>query len=574
MTWTLERPDRDHISTRSMKAFPPKPFRPVSFDRANQGKPCKSEFPLFRLPIELFHHVTPHISLHDLETLAFIDRDCRQLARSIQFSSVTFSFSDASLGLLDTLLAEISSLHPFHQTSPSASSSLSYTLGPCIRHVTVDLGPPLLDDSRLARFPHITAFGPGSTSIDDSCQRTQLSPQGIYLAALANAFVHAMPNLQSIDWECRVLLSLDMLDALFRSPAHQVNFTHVEWMSGEDDERSRRENLMEVDIVEEMLSSTALTLTRFSWKGRRSSSRNLSQGYLFKKDTPLFPSLRALTLQGVLMADESILDAFLSNRTRVQSLALDCPDRLTASFLKSRGYISREPPTFLFRCFTTSPTRIHRISTSPHHLNFHNLTSLHLVWQSTYLPEESLQIISTISSLRRLWLSAGTQGGWCHDWEIDHDLLLDALEPLQFLETLAFSRDSYRIDNGHRLLDTTRPLSSSSSSSSQSVQNVIGGLLGQAMMVDQAWALQCKLRSAAWERWHRGQMALIVREYAMRFPFLEWCYVGQLPISIERESEEVHTKNGTGYGVTRIVLETAFRTEDVKMLQRRWGFCS
>ncbi|KAJ3994929.1 hypothetical protein F5050DRAFT_389038 [Lentinula boryana] len=113
-------------------------LRPLTFDRANRGRPIKSSFPLFRLPIEVLQDVAPHIPCLDLETLALVDGDSRQLARSVQFSNVRLTLNDASLSLLETLLAK-----------SQARYDLLQALGPCIRHLTIDLGSPMLTEARL-----------------------------------------------------------------------------------------------------------------------------------------------------------------------------------------------------------------------------------------------------------------------------------------------------------------------------------------------------------------------------------------------------------------------------------------
>ncbi|KAF5337510.1 hypothetical protein D9757_014718 [Collybiopsis confluens] len=111
--------------------YPSTSFRPLPFDRANRGKPSRSPFPFFQLPVEVLNDVAPHIPPADLEALALVDRDCRQLARSVQFFYVKLTYSDVSLGMLETLLAEM---------MLGARKESSQTLASCIRHLALDLG--------------------------------------------------------------------------------------------------------------------------------------------------------------------------------------------------------------------------------------------------------------------------------------------------------------------------------------------------------------------------------------------------------------------------------------------------
>ncbi|KAF5372121.1 hypothetical protein D9758_005014 [Tetrapyrgos nigripes] len=713
MTWTLDRHASSSLS-RSVKAYPPNPLRPLSFDKANQGKPYNSNkdssFPIFRLPIELFQYITPYITSQDLETLSLIDRDCHQLARSVQFTNVVMSYSDASLGLLDMLLGEMTpafasvdsklSKTVDMDTSTAIDSASAYALGPCIRHVTIDLGPPVIDDSRLARFPNIVLFGAGSSALG-------LTAEDVYLNALALVLTHALPNLQSISWESRTRLSSRMMEAIMDSPAREVNLTRavvgsqvldafrphlpsrqdgrmeeegrkwdletlkidVEWVDdryedghGGGTRRGSRDadedEVTECDVVQEMLSSVAPTLRSFSWKGR--DGRNTSgHGYQFRftgSQALNFPSLRVLSLHNLFMTDSSILEMLLSPRTNICSLTLDCSDYVTARFLETRGYVSslesfhyKSHPnsteegfqdqivSFLIEnpqisSFTSSP----RLSStfietqllpvlSSYLIPSRVLTTLHLTFLFDTIPPSSLEAISALQSLQHLWLTAGHQRGWCHDWEIDHSLLLDVLGPLQHLRTLAFTRDSYRVrGGGHRLLDA-----SGSGVSMYYVNKVLPSALDfytflkddevllwkgvedditrtmastrssiyeQAVMADHARMIQRRLMNAAWERWHRGQMVLVVKEYAMRFLGLEWCFVGQLPFRVGWEVPETLYEerkgdssaaldwgleknlggsgtNAQDAGVTRITIESAFRCDDASLLKGRWERC-
>jgi hypothetical protein len=77
-----------------------------------------------------------------------------------------------------------------------------------------------------------------------------------------------------------------------------------------------------------------------------------------------------------------------------------------------------------------------------------NLKVLSLQWDGTMIPETSLIALSSIAALEQLHITSGNQGGWEHDWFVDHDRIRSKLSPLRRLKKLALTRDIYRIDNG------------------------------------------------------------------------------------------------------------------------------
>ncbi|KAJ3745456.1 hypothetical protein DFH05DRAFT_1021695 [Lentinula detonsa] len=542
-------------------------LRPLTFDRANRGRPIKSTFPLFRLPIEVLQDVAPHIPSLDLETLAFVDRDCRQLARSVQFSNVRLTFNDASLGLLETLLAEV-----------QARDDLLQALGPCIRHLTIDLGSPMLTEARLKRYPNLFNFhqrSPESHSVQDT-----------FLGALAIVLSHSLPNLQSLNWQSRVMISTELMQGIIMSKARDVAINYAffdlnldvfdfydsprwliekfvldaEWMI------QSLEDLNPINVTTDILRAVSPTLQSLSWKGTR-----LPLKLSFGRETVIFPRLRALRLDAVPMADDSILSSFLSFNSRIISLEVSSTDRNTAEFLGRRGHLETlESFSWLNQhdsfkeeiiCFleancqlrslsiaqslspTTIDTRILPVVKS----SFLHLTSLHLVWDAVTIPESSLSVIGSLHRLRRLWISAGAQLGWCNNWKIEHDVMLHALRPLRQLEFLTFSRDSYEV-NGHPLLDSSIEKYYFNAVFPCDVnfydflmpdeRYLLDTAIGLARYVDmtfeQARSLQTRLMKAAWERWHQHRMLKFAEMYANTFVQLIWCNIGQYPIKIER----------------------------------------
>ncbi len=81
---------------------------PLSFLQINGGHPSTSSFaPLRLLPMELVDNILSYLSSEDLKNFAYVDRDCRQLARARLFSFVWLDTGLNSLNLLHQVLKEL-----------------------------------------------------------------------------------------------------------------------------------------------------------------------------------------------------------------------------------------------------------------------------------------------------------------------------------------------------------------------------------------------------------------------------------------------------------------------------------
>ncbi|KAF6804438.1 hypothetical protein CMUS01_14845 [Colletotrichum musicola] len=81
---------------------------PLLFTKVMEGRPAASQSLLFRLPPEILGDIMDLIADEkpSLATLALVNSDCRQLARSSQFAVVTFDYSPASRQLAQLLSTE------------------------------------------------------------------------------------------------------------------------------------------------------------------------------------------------------------------------------------------------------------------------------------------------------------------------------------------------------------------------------------------------------------------------------------------------------------------------------------
>jgi hypothetical protein len=108
---------------------------PLAYDRINEGQPFTSNFLLSRLPIELVWYIIRLVPQGDLSSLALVNRDCRQLARSRQFACVKLDYSDAAIGILDVLVKE------HNERSKNSGKTELPSIGACIRYITVATNP-------------------------------------------------------------------------------------------------------------------------------------------------------------------------------------------------------------------------------------------------------------------------------------------------------------------------------------------------------------------------------------------------------------------------------------------------
>lgn len=96
---------------------------PMLFDRINEGQPFSADFFLSRLPFELVWNIIKLVDGEDLGALAVVNRDCLQLARSRQFTTITLDHSDSAVGILDILADEC------EQRSKNASRTRTPSVG-------------------------------------------------------------------------------------------------------------------------------------------------------------------------------------------------------------------------------------------------------------------------------------------------------------------------------------------------------------------------------------------------------------------------------------------------------------
>ncbi|KAG7093230.1 hypothetical protein E1B28_006916 [Marasmius oreades] len=688
MTWSLERrhgttttsPSKPHTRAHHHDRCIP----PITFDRATGGRPPCSTFPLFvKLPVELYHSVTSHLTEPDLESLALVDIDCSQLARTVQFADVTLDFSLEAMGVLEKLAEELwegenenenevkdededMSSSEENQLRTLRRGARKTRLNPCIRHLKITEGTFEILPHEIEKYQTMFPLLFGRHSI-----RSYEDIQRAYYTSLSMILERGLPNLSSLEWETRgtramMDLTLGCLGMIAgrpstsASPVRQLSlnlgyFTpricltsmDVNLETGTGCWGWALETLVldvgsaDNPVIPESESSEhggcggcgcfAVDLLRCVSKNLKSlvwkdaGSHHHSFGYGGR--TISFPKLQSVALDGIRMRDFTVLDALLGENTRVNCLKVDVESMTARNFLNERGHItslesfhwttsrrSREPsaaddsiasllpfisandqlrsisgsspmsPSFIEEHLL--PLVVHPASLSSSSIPFFDqLTSLHIVWNSTSIPESALRVIGSLRSLNRLWLSAGTQFGWRTDWKVDHELLAETLKPLINLKTLVVTRDSYEV-RGHPLLDCSieryyanRVLPKEevfaeylSQDEIALLEKFFGMTRDGSMPFEQARALHSKLLKTAWERWHQCKMVDVVKKcYVVGIPSLEKCFVGQYWFAIERRERMVEGGFASADEGAIMILPIHAARCGVEGVNRWWG---
>lgn len=544
------------------------PPLPLSFDRVMEGRLPTSTALLFQLPSEILPLILRYLDPSALANLALVNSDCRQLARSRQFTSIQLDYSNACFGLIQLLLNEgkerMSLAANFLTSLPS--------LGACIRRITVATHPGWLSSR------HDIENSEGFYALDEKVKAERLAIASqtyhvFYLTAigflLSNRSV--LPHLELLDWEDRVSLPKVFYNHLARS-----NIKHLKLYRVPVDEEFEidspnalgiggwplRTLHLEVQwnifrgpqtpegsispLCASILRKCAPTLEALTWTSlptRRPDPQSFGADI---SNIPRFPNLRKLILmhQGIDFADaatlNSLLDAPLSvlvaaterrgeyatikekcfqDRGRIHSLETfvwnfaHLQDEHSLDFLSANDQLSK-----LSLPLAVSATLLEEKLLPMLSLSFLSLRSLDLTWEETSIPDSSLKLISTLRSLEQIQLSAGFQYGWRHNWFIDHESLRKHLSLLSRLQKISFRRDTYK-----------SPFGDSFSESYYSIQPLSLEDMENAMDDE----FEHSDLGTLFELKHRGLMLEEANKYAAVLPRLEWIYFGQTPMAFE-----------------------------------------
>ena len=521
------------------------PPLPLSFDRVNGNQPPVSDAALFKLPFELLALILQHVQSSSLSSLALVNSDCRQLARSAQFASVKFDYSRESQLLL--LNIEKEHLQRELNQRPSIAS--------CIRRVTVATHPAYIQRH------HQISLDEDFASLDIGTRDSRLNAASqavfdVYFPRIQKLVCDPtiFRQLELLDWEDKIVLPKSFFNALplstiqhlklFRTsiteefklelgsslptrgwPLHSLHLEIQSTIRGKACDIS--------PLCHSMLRLSASTLESLTWDTGPLVAE-LDTFAVDKIDSPTFPRLRYLELNWIDFKDCATLEALVHDGLRVLNVQLSGSSKVEEEFFSTRGCIPSlkvfvwhgHKSLSLPAEFLKSNNQLSKLSMdyqAPSYVlendllpilsdSFRALTSLQLTWESDSIPESSLKTIATLKTLRQLHLSAGCQFGWKHTWLVNHNTMLKALSPLSSLKKLAFSRDTYQ----HKY--------SWVSAETYYIDKIVG-------------------RGETWEEVHQDRMLREADKYVWEMPNLSWVYLGQLPMKIKRRP------NGTGWPV-------------------------
>ena len=521
------------------------PPLPLGFDRVSESRKPVSRSRLFKVPVEVLAVVVQKVPETSLASLALVNSDCRQLARSRQFASLHFDYSDRTLAIIGKLMEEAM------DRSNRGGLTGKPALGPCIRRLTVATHPGWIS------YRHNVELSEGFNALPrkERSKRLTAAYHAIFdtyftsiQVLLSNRTV--LPHVELLDWEDKITLQPSFFDAIAQSTIQHLKIFRIRvdklftikmptfQQSQSWPLRSLYLEVMpaisnlEMDVsclCTSILRACAPTLQSLTWD---TCSRNpINSSGL--GPCPRFTSLRHLRLAFLRFADDCYLSELVHDE--LNSLDVDT-DRSSASseFFDRRGWI---PALKIFvwngsdlsesqsLAFLEANPQVSKLSiprAAPVTLledrilpllarSFANLTSLNLIWADLRVPFQAMEIITKITTLQQLHLSAGNQLGWRHDWLIDHQILRKYLRDLPLLKKIAFSRDSY--SNGitpnceRYYVDGLR-----------SIEDVMNSNHTREIF----------------EEDHRQSILREADVYLEEMPQLEWLYFGQIPMDVQQ----------------------------------------
>jgi hypothetical protein len=538
------------------------PPLPLLFDRVNGGRPPRSGARIFRLPFEVLGYILQQVDSSSLASLALVNRDCLQLARSRQFASVLLDYSDSSLALISKLLSEGREAEQIAQ-----GSTVQLSLGACIRRIRVATNPAWITYRHQVSLSDEFAHGNRETQQQLIADANQ-AYFGDYLLKLQEIFSsrNILPHVELLDWEDAIEIPYTLFNALASSTIQHLKLFRVvvneEFgieLPSKLVSRGWPLQTLHLEILWNFLKSKqgsvsplcasilrlcAPTLISLTWQSNIAIRDRLSLK-IDSSDPPQFPSLRKLKIGHSKFADSSSLNALLGSNLRLL-IADPEASAVHEECFQKRGTI-RSLESFAWESFKISAdhpldfllanTQLLRLAisypTPPAFLenkllpllssSFTSLHSLSLIWQGTIIPNSALEIIRTITSLEQIHLSAGFQHGWRHDWLIDHEAMGRYLILLPNLKRIAFSRDSY--DN-HFSWSSVEHYYVDKAYHPEEVEFSDNDEGGEADSGDSDG------NDLKWERLHREHMEFEAMNYISVMPKLEWIYLGQIPMCI------------------------------------------
>ena len=574
---------------------------PLTLDRVMEGRPIAAQDSrLLNLPVEILSVIIRYIDMDKeaLASLALVNSDCRQLARSCQFRSVVINFSPTSSCVLGILIREAA-----ERFRSENGLTRRPSLGACIRRIKTSSDHYWKEIRAMkprASEDHENNAGEnglgGTFSIDqwrESVGNMATRMTHIYDPSLI-LVISTLPHLAVLEWSKGTVIDHHLLDSLATSTVKHLKLhgsldsEHIALQI--DGGASWPLVTLDIDIDWEFTfhyrrsSADSSSLWNSFFQACSSTLQSLKLGhrqFLRSQDKPIsftaeFPRLRFLQIGYETKVSEPALRSLLRYE-QLSTLVVDFSDPVMRESLDHIGCCAsletlvwtgiRIPDMASLRALehntqvtafgihdSCSTTLLERVI--PILATFPNLKVLSMAWDGTTIPDSSLATLSSLVSLEQLHISSGDQITWRYNWFINHDAIRANLYPLRKLKRLAITRDSYRINNGatdedidayysfripdhdewRRFMQQSPDENPSDDSSSNDIQ-------------------------AIWEELHRRRMVRYAEKYAITFKELEWIHLGQLSFVFQNGAD--------GKKVT--VPLSRERKEDFRVLEDMFG---
>ncbi|KAH8586611.1 hypothetical protein B0O99DRAFT_643995 [Bisporella sp. PMI_857] len=534
---------------------------PLTFDRVMEHRPPTSTSALFNLPVEILGVVLEFVESSSLATLALVNSDCRQLARSRQFADVCLGYSKSSEALLCLLASETS------ERRLNNGSTYMPSLGACIRRLSVSIDEYTLRqrfDLPNSSFNGSVGLGLGLTLTEaeqPEWQRILKAIKENYLPQVQATIcsIQALPHLEILNWEEDYNLSQGFYSAIACSSIQHLKLFHpiidksFEITSLQPKAWPLRTLHLELTCELWMKETTAAlcasilrlcapSLETLVWIHRgHKDYQTFGDGPI-----PEFPCLRNLHVKMLQLEDNSIMGAFLNSRLVNLKIVHE-----TDILCQSLGGCGRIPSLEAFSManppldFLKANTQLLMVDFAnggfsqeiieaqilPILSTFLNLTSLKVSWPKSrsLLPETSLCLIGALHSLKYLCISCGRSKDWRRNWEVDHKAIRRHLSPLRYLQRLALCGDTYRASinssNFERYYIDTFATADDLGYSGVPLDRVPSDV--RRLMLDS------QLGKPYWEKRHEEKIMLEAKEYINIFQNLEWIYLGERVIYFE-----------------------------------------
>ena len=581
---------------------------PLSFERVNEGQAPQSTGLLFQLPLEILGAITQHLHPSSLPSLALVNRDCCQLARSRRFARVDLDYGHDSLFLLDVLLREAS------ERMDNNGFTHHPSLGACIRRIQVVINPYNIKKHHDFNWSTSYTSKGGTIAVTGRIEEAYDGYFGSYLTTIESILPTALPHLELLNWSDRIFMPPSMLTALACSSIQHLRLCqisiddafdiqlpstlarrdwplrslHLEllWRTGR--QRCHRPFLLRASILR-LCAATLESLTlRIS--ERRVSQPTVEAGYACEGDIqrpafhgvepPEFPFLRDVDLDSMLVSSSVLGRLWCSEPySRLQALEVDTmTDKVRSDFFDCCGTIP-SLKTFVWSTpsyhmdisvsFLSSNPQLSKLSLpeyqTPSFLeekllpllsaSFRSLTSLQLKWVGHSIPESALEQIATLESLQQLSLSTRDLRHAFAYRLIHHPTIRSYLGKLQNLRKIAFDGDYYDLS----AKPARYPKSMVTSSDADEEETVEDAESSDEVDLDILDPESGRQR----ERRRCRHMLLEADRYCRILPELQWLILGRIPIGIVESA-------GPGEGKKAVALPFEEDKHDL-MLHRMFG---